>query len=306
MNRVCFFHRADLDGKCAAAIVKQHFDNDVELIGINYGDDYEKVVFSRPNLADEVVIMVDFCLQPWNLMVRLLSACKHLIWIDHHSESVKEYVAWSGRRIDGIRNTDLAGCELTWRYFHNDEAMPKAVELIGRYDLWQWKDVPGALEFQMGMRMEETWPGKDGDLWGRLIMDDTCEVVDRLIEQGRIVLRYKRQQDMIHIKAAGFNLSWKGMTWLAINEMFNNSELFNAAYDPEFHHGMLTFGWRNGQWHVSIYTTRDDIDCGAIATAMGKELKTGGGGHKKAAGFQARELPFDLVKDKLPWHKKEK
>lgn len=303
MDRVCLFHRVDLDGKCSAAIVQQHFGNNVELVGINYGDDYEKLVFSRPNLKDEIVIMVDFALQPWDLMVRLLKSCGHLIWIDHHTESVKEYDNWLDfpeKKIDGSRLIGQAGCELTWRYFHNDEEMPTAVHLIGRYDVWDWKDVKDALEFQMGMRMEETWPGRDGDLWSRLIMDDAYEVVDKLIEQGKTVLRYKKQQDAIHIKSAGFNLSWKGKVWLAINEMFNNSQLFDEVYDPELHHGMLTFGWRHDQWHISLYTTRDDVDCGAIATVVGKELGTGGGGHKKAAGFQAHELPFDLVKDKLP------
>ena len=297
MNRVCFFHKADLDGKCSAAIVQQHWE-DVELVGINYGDDYEKIVFGRPNLADEIVIMVDFALQPWDLMVRLLGACKHLIWIDHHTESVKEYdnwCQWPENKIDGTRLIGQAGCELTWKYFHNDEAMPRAVHLLGRYDVWQWKDVPGALEFQMGMRIEETWPGRDRDLWGRLIMDDAYEVVDKIIEQGKIVLRYKKQQDVIHIRSAGFNLSWRGMTWLAINEMFNNSQLFDSVYNPESHHGMLAFGWRRDQWYVSLYTTREDVDCGAIATAVGKELGAGGGGHRQAAGFQAHKLPFSIT-----------
>jgi nanoRNase/pAp phosphatase (c-di-AMP/oligoRNAs hydrolase) len=39
---------------------------------------------------------------------------------------------------------------------------------------------------------------------------------------------------------------------------------------------------------VSLYSTRDDIDCGAIAKTYG------GGGHKGAAGFQCDTLPFPI------------
>ena len=39
MNPICFYHKADLDGVCSAAIVK-HFVPECELYGIDYGDEY--------------------------------------------------------------------------------------------------------------------------------------------------------------------------------------------------------------------------------------------------------------------------
>ena len=51
---------------------------------------------------------------------------------------------------------------------------------------------------------------------------------------------------------------------------------------------MITFCRRSDRkWNVSLYSTKADIDCGAIAKSFG------GGGHKGAAGFQCTELPFD-------------
>lgn len=35
----------------------------------------------------------------------------------------------------------------------------------------------------------------------------------------------------------------------------------------------------DGRWTISLYTTHDDVDCGAIAK------KYGGGGHRQASGF---------------------
>jgi hypothetical protein len=45
---------------------------------------------------------------------------------------------------------------------------------------------------------------------------------------------------------------------------------------------------KDNLWNVSLYSTKDDIDCGAIAKSFG------GGGHKGAAGFQCDELPFEF------------
>jgi len=304
-RRVCFYHRGDLDGKCSAAVVIEHFEGEVDLVGINYGDNFERLVFGRHNLKDEIVIMVDFCLEPWDLMPRLQKSCKHLIWIDHHAEAIKEYENWQyfpEKKIDGCREIGLAACELTWRFFNNNAPMPKAVNLLGRYDVWDWENTPVALEFQMGMRLLETAPENTG-LWKALIRPLSPQVektlIDQIVDDGKVILRYKKQQDAIHIKSAGFVLHFAGKVWLAINEMFNNSQLFDALYNPTLHHGMLTFGWRKGQWHISLYTTLEDVDCGAIATEAAKRLsddryKATGGGHKKAAGFQCRSLPFNL------------
>jgi hypothetical protein len=51
---------------------------------------------------------------------------------------------------------------------------------------------------------------------------------------------------------------------------------------------MITFCRRSDKlWNVSLYSTKDNVDCGVIAKSFG------GGGHKGAAGFQCGELPFD-------------
>ena len=42
-------------------------------------------------------------------------------------------------------------------------------------------------------------------------------------------------------------------------------------------------------WSISLYTTRKDIDVGAVARNQG------GGGHKGAAGFQLKQLPPELM-----------
>lgn len=49
---------------------------------------------------------------------------------------------------------------------------------------------------------------------------------------------------------------------------------------------MIVFVRDGKKWTVSLYSKKDNVDCSKIAT------KYGGGGHKKAAGFECYELPF--------------
>lgn len=67
--------------------------------------------------------------------------------------------------------------------------------------------------------------------------------------------------------------------------------MFDSIYDPERHHAMATFCRLKPpahKWTVSLYSTRDDVNCADIAKSFG------GGGHKGAAGFQCDEIPFEI------------
>jgi nanoRNase/pAp phosphatase (c-di-AMP/oligoRNAs hydrolase) len=50
----------------------------------------------------------------------------------------------------------------------------------------------------------------------------------------------------------------------------------------------------NGKWKVSLYSTKPEIDCGAIAKTFG------GGGHYSAAGFVCNRLPWESVIENMP------
>jgi len=47
---------------------------------------------------------------------------------------------------------------------------------------------------------------------------------------------------------------------------------------------MMPFQFDGKKWTISLYTTKDEIDCSVIAKS------NGGGGHKKAAGFQVEDI----------------
>ena len=277
----CFYHSADLDGKCSGAIVRHEFP-DCEMIGINYGQPFP---WDRIE-PGELIFMVDFSL-PIADMKRLNElAC--LTWIDHHKTALEE----AARESFTARNHKLeigrAGCELTWEYLHATlQEIPRAVFLLGRYDVWRHHEHPGALEFQYGMRMHDCSP-ENKMLWDILLDAETdILLVDQIIDTGETLLEYERRQNDIYITALGFDVEWEGLRFIAVNKGLVSSLLFASVWDPGKYDAMLSF-YRNrhGSWTVSVYTDTAGIDASAICK------RHGGGGHVGAAGFQCDELPF--------------
>ena len=275
----CFYHSRDMDGRCSGAIVREVFP-ECELIGYDYGQPFPWETIH----PEEQVFLVDVSLQPFSDMVRLNAACR-LTWIDHHVTAIaaRDEV---GVPFDGIQRVGRAGCELTWDYLMADGGwVPRAVHLLGRYDVWQWQDVPGAMEFQSGMWQFNSNP-VNSELWHRLFHDDG--LVDEIIHNGGLLLAAKRKDNSSRIKALGFDTELDGLRCIAVNHGMTNSTVFDEAYDPDRHDAMLAFAWYRDHWKVSLYSAKDEVDVSQICKVRG------GGGHRGAAGFQCRELPFVL------------
>ena len=279
----CFYHSSDLDGHCSGAIVKMKYP-ECDMRGINYGQEFPW----NDILPNEKVFMVDFGLQPFEDMEKLNGVCK-LHWIDHHKTVLDEahkrgFLASGGQSL----KIGLAGCELTWEYLHEDKESPLAVYLLGRYDVWDHSD-ERVLPFQYGVRqIQDTFPDNI-DFWSKLF--NYREYVESLIKTGEVLLSYEHTQNAKFCKAYAFETELNGMKAICANRGFCNSKLFDSVYDPTKHCMMIAFCRLKppaGKWIVSLYSTRDDIDCGTIAKSFG------GGGHKGAAGFQCDQLPFSI------------
>lgn len=279
----CFYHSSDLDGHCSGAIVKREF-LECEMIGINYGQP-----FPWESIAQgEKVYMVDFGLQPFSDMERLNGMCE-LHWVDHHKTAINDahnagFLASGGQLLE----VGKAGCELVWDYLHHDEAIPWGVHLLGRYDVWDHSDGQ-TLPFQYGMRQYADTTPDNQKFWSMVFGGGAFTAAT--LHDGNLLMGYEKSQNEKFCKAYSFETELNGMTGVCANRGFTNSKIFDSVYNPEKHHLMITFCRLKppaGKWTVSLYSTRDDVDCGVIAKSFG------GGGHKGAAGFQCDELPFGI------------
>jgi oligoribonuclease NrnB/cAMP/cGMP phosphodiesterase (DHH superfamily) len=306
MKRICFYHRIDPDGWCSGALVRRALVNEhgeePEMFGIDYGDDFPWHLVDY----DVEVWMVDFSL-PAPDMERLSESCADLMWFDHHEPRIAEWddhVAKKGIDnpvIDGHREFGKAACEIVWEYLYPGQEMPDAVRYCGRYDVWKWHDIPGALPFNVGLRAQDGVTDPASTLWRTLIGSNRYQhdiLVARLIDEGQKLLAYRDRNWKIYALGHTFRttLGIAGNNWLvgACNRGNANSQLFGFREiqdrfgDVDF---FVLFHWKRGQWYCHLYKPDwlvNDINCGKVAALFG------GGGHVGAAGFQCEELPFAL------------
>ena len=275
----CFYHLADLDGHCSGAIIKRKYP-ECEMIGINYGQEFPWDIID----IDETVFMVDFSLQPFDDMELLNSMCE-LTWIDHHKTAIDEAHKRGFIAYNQVLEIGKAACELVDAYF-NADTLSGAVYLLGRYDVWDLKADKKIMPFQYGMRMEEdTLPG--AAIWDAVFGEHPGHVINEICATGKVVLEYQVSQSAKYAKACAFDTEIDGFLAIAMNIGMANSQMFESVFDLKKHKIMMPFVWKDGKWTVSLYTVNETgIDVGLIAKSFG------GGGHKQAAGFQCKELPF--------------
>jgi oligoribonuclease NrnB/cAMP/cGMP phosphodiesterase (DHH superfamily) len=287
MSVFCVYHRVDLDGQCSAAIVRRKYP-DAIMVPYNYGDDIDLKQF-----IGHKVIMVDCALQPFERMVELAYLMStELIWIDHHKTAIEEHEKLYGEGdarapYTAALKVGQAGCELTWGYFFPDEPMPRAVRLLGRYDVWDLSFDYDVLPFQFGMRQFSGNP--DMGLWDQLFSDGARKPLEEIIKEGVVILEYVDSWNKSACKSA-FEATLDGLKCICLNVPRANSQVFESVWDKEKYDAMVAFhNGANKHWTVTLYTDKEGIDVGAIAK------EHGGGGHLKAAGFQCDRLPTCLT-----------
>ena len=286
---ICFFHKSDNDGLASGGIIKYKYP-DCKMIGIDYGDVFDWN--SIPN--GEKVFFVDFCPQPFNIILKLMKRCKINI-IDHHKTTFEEFEKNKhliNNNLSLFGNMDQAGCELTWKYCFPDDDIPEIVKLLGRYDVfdkenseWDTRILP----FQYGIQLIVDTTPNNQKFWKPIFQGiNTNDFIEEKVKEGNIILGYKTQEDKKYCKAFAFEVMFDGFRTICINKGMTNSQIFDSVYDITKHDIMLTFvKLKNKGWTASLYTTKN-IDVSALAK------KRGGGGHKQAAGFQCDDIFEEL------------
>lgn len=291
----CFYH-ADADGKCAGFWVARNVginDNYVpEMYEINYNIPFPMNLI----LPNEKVYIVDFSISPEE-MTRLLAITKDVTWIDHHKTAIEKYKDFP-HELRGVRIDGVAGCMLTYCYIHHmtsrgegeikpfDPSMmkdaPYFTKLIADWDVWKFEYGDDTRYFHTAFESYDFHPNSDS--WNMFFTHNDDQIEDGgLIEQGKIMTRYRDQWAKTYCKSKGFETIFEGYKAFALNLGLCNSEYFksvdNGTYDL-----LIPFSFDGDEWIISLYSR--NIDVSEIAK------KYGGGGHKGAAGFHCKELPF--------------
>ena len=279
-----FYHVADLDGICSGAVAARKYPNAI-LVPYNYYYDFDR---SFGDVAkDEPIMFVDITPRKESLL-KLMMITKNLTIVDHHSDSLKVLsdlgLSFPGIVETGNDDTSEGACVLTWKYCFPEKPIPRSVKLIGDYDVWRHNDEVKAFHYGLGtLKLSPV-----SKHWDRILNDDES-IITGILNRGHDILNYivdfyallaRSYAIPGTLKVAGYD-SFKS---ILINQGCVTSEVFDSIkeiYDLYFR---VTIG-KDGKFHCSVTTPRDDINCGALAGVIGD-----GGGRQRTAGFAVESL----------------
>ena len=178
--------------------------------------------------------------------------------------------------VPGERTIQEAGCVLTWRTFFPDVPEPRAVVYIGDRDIWRHAHAE-TRPFGEGLYQLDLNPARD-EVWGPLL-DDQSDMVDGLIQDGRILYDARIREIQRALDTYAFEIEFEGHRTLAVNDR-GSGEMGEAMRQRGFDIGYCyAESVRSGRRQTFVTLYSSSVDVSIIAR------KFGGGGHRGAAGF---------------------
>lgn len=218
-----------------------------------------------PDVRGRNVAILDFSYD--NLTTKkLISEANNLIVIDHHKSAMVELHDVSCTRFD----MNHSGAMLAWKFFHPGKEAPRMIKYIEDRDLWKW-ELTYSKEFSAAFDMVP-FDFEEFDKY----LDDSA--IDNAQERGSYILAYSKT---VISKIAKHAVPRKmgGKNVLVVNSSHWMSEI-GAALSPKCDFAVIWFyDHETRQVKVSLRAHHDDADVSEIAKLYG------GGGHRKAAGF---------------------
>jgi len=223
-----------------------------------------------PDVVGKNVVILDFSFD--NITTKkMIEDAAGLLVIDHHKSAMVELHDISDTHFDMTKS----GAILSWEFFHPGKEPPKFIRYIMDRDLWKW-ELEYSKEFSAAFDMV---PFEFEEF--EKFEDDS--VFDDAAKRGSYILAYsKTVVKKVSDKASKRKLGGKDV--LVVNSSHWMSEI-GGKLAPDCDCAIIWYWDHEAQnTKVSLRSFHDTVDVSEIAK------KYGGGGHKKAAGFQ---LPKD-------------
>ena len=253
------YHASCTDGFGAAYAAWKCLGNKAQYYACAHGTE-------PPDVTGKVVAILDFSFNN-STTKKMIEDAEALIIIDHHKSAMVELHDISNTYFD----MNHSGARLAWDFFHPGKEPPKFINYIEDRDLWKW-ELPYSKEFAAAFDMI---PFEFEEF--EKFEDDS--VFDDAVKRGSYILAYsKTVVKKVCEKAQSRKLGGKDV--LVVNASHWMSEI-GARLAPDCDFAMIWY-WDHEakETKVSLRAFHETVDVSEIAK------KHGGGGHKKAAGFQ--------------------
>lgn len=273
------YHHNDPDGRCAAAIViKRYLETPGKRRLLVREVDYKTQINLDEIEYDDLVVVVDFSFKPERMhQIQMRTKCE-VVWIDHHV-TAQEY----GYEYDGLRDFTEhgpSGCELTWKFLFPNTSLPRAVELIGDHDSWRLKYVPSTFQFYEGVKLLGNDPSSK--LWQQLV-NGNVGLLNHVMSMGETAVLYRETYCESMRTHYSYEALFESHKAFVMNAYRFGPKGFGEALN--IYPLCIAFVFDGSQYTVSIYSHTVDV------SELAKRYN--GGGHKGAAGFVCKKLPFE-------------
>jgi len=285
MPDVVYYHKNCADGFGAALAVWMKFPGmPIDFIPVAYGDTVELTDIEGKN-----VYVVDFSFDV-ETTKNMAAVSKSLTVLDHHktAQAALEPLLDEGL-IDGVFDMEHSGAYLTWKWLYPNGNVPKLIQIIQDRDLWKFefpytRDVQAALfsypyDFITWRRILEQVEYATGlfDLQreGVAIERKHLKDIKELLDVSHRTMRFKgvyesvagQPGDLMNVPTANLPYTMASDACQLLMSL-NRKGMAATYYDGK------------DARYFSLRSNNDDIDVSFVAKQYG------GGGHKRAAGFQ--------------------
>lgn len=272
---VVFYHAQCFDGFSAAWAVWKKIGDDAQYMPLFYG----RPIPIEPK--NKKIIFVDF-LPKEDELKKIIADNMSVVAIDHHktnSEKIKLVPEYTF-------DLSKSGAVLAWEYFHK-EPVPLLLRYVQDMDLWEWK-LENSKEIMITLDLVDF----NFNDWDTLRMSiENPELKNKLVEKGKLLLKYQEILVNDIIKSNGQKVEFEGYKIFAVNSSVFTNEVGNSL---SITHPPLSIIWQQRSDIITISLRSDGtVDVGAIAK------KYGGGGHVGAAGFEipiGASFPWKIIK----------
>lgn len=281
---VVVYHSPCNDGHAAAAQFYYLCDsNSISFIGIHPKDDL-LTPENIKQLTGKHVVFVDVCFSP-DTMTKVSGLVKKAIVLDHHITNQEATFPDDLENIKFHFEMGTPGCYMAWSYltkslYGETCTMPKAIEYIGLYDVYQHKKNPETVYFNVAF----TRPASLHD-WDRFLRSD--EETEKVVAKGMLLYDYKQSVLDTMLEKA----EWHG-DFVIINGVYpwiNELGEMLCEKNPERSVAVIWNKTASGPFSVSF---RSHEELGPDVAKIAERY--GGGGHPHAA---AARLPEETP----PW-----
>lgn len=321
------FHHNDLDGVTAGAVAYNYmnkmYNNNVDIKLYMIKNYNETIDISNIDTNIDIVYFLDYSFtntKNTELLEELHDKRCNIIWIDHHKSSIemRDKYTWM-KELKGLIVDGICGAMLTYIYFNiakffefyitdinNMRECEKLLSdnidyytyivnndniyigYVNDHDIFRNK-LDNTREFSLGAFNLYGDP-KNNNITEALFDDNNIlpdVMVCTSIDIGKIIVNYNDNIDKANMSEMSYKtyIEYKGKIYncICINRRGNS---YTFGEDFKKYDICIMWYYNGDRYFYSLYTDSDDIDTSEISKAMG------GGGHKKASGFNSDSLLF--------------